>query len=154
VVTALITALTAYFALQQGNGESRTATPIFLTVVMIVLGSGIGVYGRTHNWLGFDREAEAKNWSLRTGLSEQDVYRKMFDHEYSVAASAVPDTKQGVLFDTSLPKDECVQLRPARGEDLRRLLGAMKEQYISDLAQKFPAIELEYLVDNILCRKQ
>lgn len=154
VIAALLAVLVGYLTLKSGE-ETRPLSLhkvnlLFGALLGVVAGSVLGVYARTHDWLGYDtRAAEANFWSLHTGLPEQAIYQKMLEHQYTREGGGTP-INQGVLFSTPTP-DECKSLRKARGDDLVRNVGAVANKKIAGLAERVSAPGLEYLVDNVLC---
>jgi hypothetical protein len=70
--------------------HSFNPVPIMCMVIGLALGSSAGIYARSHNWLGTSTTSIASEWK-DTGLSEQEIARRVFDSLYP--KSAIPESQ-------------------------------------------------------------
>ena len=140
---------------ESGAVRPIASWPLAVLVVGLVLGSGMGVWARTHNWLGQNPsvrawsalgvdpgalEGEIRWWAERgvTGLSEDDVTLRLFNLRYPERAADLaprgPETgaDQGVLF--SQPSDECNRLSGATDENLFRTMNESPNRLVRAIA--------------------
>jgi hypothetical protein len=93
--------------------------PIPFLIVSIVLGSLLGLQARTQEWFAESPEHLAKKWQKSTGLSEQDIAKRLFNSIYGGGkgeakseedkSSEAQPIAAGVLFAVSA--DQCERLR-------------------------------------------
>ncbi len=67
------------------NSLNVTPIPIAIFIVGILLGSGLGVFARTHNWLGSQLFFEVKKWT-DIGLDKKEVAQRLLDSEYPTSS--------------------------------------------------------------------
>jgi len=100
--------------------------PLGVLVVGILVGSCVGVYVRTNDWLGPDPQRLALRWS-GGGLTEAQIRMRLFDQLYPAfeahqallghTDSPVVNSHLPVLFGLSI--EECQLLQGKRGAELR-----------------------------------
>lgn len=89
---AIIAAMSGLENQSKTEGDSKTKNihfskispvPIAVLVVGIVAGSIVGIYVRSHNWLGNPSLAkEVEQWT-ELGLNREEVARRLFENKYS-----------------------------------------------------------------------
>jgi hypothetical protein len=75
--------------------SSFNPIPIMFMVLGLAIGSSAGIYARSHNWFGTSAPSITSEWK-DTGLSEQEISRRVFDSTYppSPALEAKTTTTQ------------------------------------------------------------
>ena len=155
---------------RRGARHNVTSVPLALFVVGLVSGAAVGIYARTHEWLGADPQRIVQKWRL-TGLDDRKIARRLFDQIYPPlsspadagkpgenetseggARSGNPDSALWGNLYSSVPPQECAGFRSATGEDLRRLMQGSSDAHIRQFtAQCKEDACLEAAVKEILC---
>jgi len=110
---------------QVPNLSSRWAVnpvPVAILILGILAGSSVGIFARTHNWLGGsgDISREVKTWTDQ-GLEQPNVAQRLFDAKYpkdgtTSDKSGGGSPSDGVLFRKS--QKECEYLLKLPSKDL------------------------------------
>lgn len=119
----------------------------------ISVGATMGVYGRTHRWLGESLDTFVSKWE-KTGLSDQQLATLLLESQLAGGGEDDPSSanqNQPVLFHT-VGASELATLRAARGELLRRLIKGSGDERLIQFADKCKDDDclhaaVEYLVD-------
>lgn len=96
-VAAIVAALSGvkeeFFNLENSSATLRrllkaiTPVPLAWLVIGLILGASVGVWARTHNWLGSspfaDVQAELQFWQ-EAGLDKPTIAQRLFEHRYGV----------------------------------------------------------------------
>jgi hypothetical protein len=160
----------------QNRFEPRrvTAVPLACFIVGIVLGSSLGIYGRTQDWLGADPKALVTKWQI-TKLPDDQIAKRLFDQLYPPVALSGGKSKgseqgdknaeaasspqvaarlAGGLFGSVAP-DEYKEFRSAPDKDLRRLMQASKNVRVRNFAGRCgDALCLRAAVEELLWPEQ
>ena len=179
VITTIVAAacgVTAALAgLSQSDGETQPPTPrrrvnsipVMLLIIGVVVGAVGGVKVRTWNWLGTSPNQEVQKWQ-KTGLSETELYRRIFDHEYPPASaspklslevaekgeSPAQDATKGVLLSDAAAAliADCKNLKQSTPQDIQKRLLFSGDRKLTHYAAslKDPA-SLSSFVGDYLC---
>lgn len=113
--------------------------PMAILIFGILVGTSIGVFARSHNWLGWseDISEEVKTWTDQ-GLKQSDVAQRLFDAKYpvggtTIASNLTKDSKEGVLFSNS--KTECNNLLSYPSAELPRYIKGTAFEKLSTLIE-------------------
>lgn len=78
----------------ESRGNTRRAipalldpVPVMFMIVGLACGATVGVYGRSHNWLGAKSNILVEEWK-DTGLSSKEITSRVFDSLYPPTTSA------------------------------------------------------------------
>jgi hypothetical protein len=163
----------------QGQGEDTVAVPklrprlrtvhpapIGVLILGIALGSTLGVYGRTNQWLGPNAPAIVKFWSEQK-LDKAVVAQRLFEQEYPLPTAGQPrkDAEHpgtemgrlgpgvGVLF--AHGQEECSRLKAAHGDSLRTELTSSPDANLRTFGEAVKEVSsLRAAVNNLICPAQ
>lgn len=94
--------------------------PIMFMIIGLVVGSSLGIYGRTNGWLGPRPSNYIERWKV-TGLSDKELSGRLFDELYPPKSPAKyseeepPKRSDGQPAPAGEPSDKSVQGGPASG---------------------------------------
>ena len=151
-----------------------TAVPLACLIVGMVLGSSLGVYCRTQDWLGADPKVLVTKWQI-TKLPDDQIAKRLFDQLYPPVALSGGKSKGGEQGDKnaeaasgpqfaarlagglfgSVAPDEYKEFRSAPDKDLRRLMQASKNVRVRNFAGRCgDALCLRAAVEELLWPEQ
>ena len=164
ILSLVVGAIGAVASIDKANSEDRlnklsqslNLIPICVLVISIALGASLGVYARTHNWLGRTSKDVISYWR-ETGLDSIWVARQLFLSEYASKVSGVDSSQyqrlsndnEGVLH-SYLSKDECSKIRSAESfvqMKVRTLVVTPKR--IKQFVQSLDSVQLSEYLDLI-----
>jgi hypothetical protein len=131
--------------------------PIAFFIIGIAIGSAIGIYARTNDWLSASPEVIIKRWEGK-GLDETEIRKRLFDEIYPLKniANANDNTSSesrsgGVLF--AITTKTCDELRGKHGDDLRSELEILNDKRINAFLNiSSDSVSLEALKE-LLCEE-
>lgn len=150
-----------------------TAVPLACLIMGIVLGSSLGIYGRTQDWLGANPQTLVTKWRI-TKLPDDQIAKRLFDQLYPPVTSPTDKGKggeQGGQDDKktgaapspqvaarlaggllgSVSPDEYKEFQSAPDKDLRRLMQASKNVRVRNFAGRCSdAVCLRSAVEELL----
>lgn len=110
-------------SISSSNTDPR---PLAALVIGLALGSIVGIWVRTHDWLGVDTSMKFKEWTI-TGLKEDDIARRLFANEYPYTPYAEDitwmkvDASSGITTPLEAEVEMWTQLGLEKEEVARRL---------------------------------
>jgi hypothetical protein len=130
VVVSIATLLAGVHTTQESEpGKSKLPIevapfPVACLILAIALGASIGVYARTHRWLG----------------------------DSALAGSEAQKTSEPALF-ASVPAEECVQLKAAPDDQLERVMARSSNPRVRRFAEKCTGQPtcLRAAVEELIC---
>lgn len=146
------------------NDQRRPATrivtvvPLASFVVGIVLGSSVGVYARSHDWLSPEPQAMVAKWRL-TKLTDEQIANRLFDLTYPAVGGKSDQVeekkKSATALYSSVPSDELRLLKSAPDVDLRRFMLSSKNQRVINFAKRCDnVVHLRAAVEELLWPEQ
>ncbi len=135
--------------------HSLDPVPIALFVVGLALGSSVGIYARTNNWLGLDPQLLVRQWK-GSGLEDKEILQRAFNELYPPTTKSSTEGKpsnanahEGVLF--AVTADQKGLLLNAEGGVLKQRLLSLKNKNISDFVESHPDSASLTALRDILC---
>ena len=148
VISAVLSALLLYVTVDRATAPLPPRLAVAL-VVGVAIGGSLGLWTRTHNWLGESTDDIVARWHGKTDLDDKALYRRLLEHEYAVAGEKPsPPIREGVLF-SAVSKSECDRLRPLDGVPLRNTLATVTDKHIVALSERLPLETLPVLVKTL-----
>ena len=141
--------------LKQASKIQIDPRPIAYFIIGIAIGSAIGVYARTNDWLTASPEVIIKRWE-GDGLNETEIRNRLFNEIYPPQIFENGEDKTsnesrsgGVLF--AVTAKTCDELRGKHGDDLRSELKILNDKRINILLKSISDSASLEALKELLC---